>query len=301
MTPVLRRRGVRVALAGALLLAAGLTLWLVARGAEPTANPHAGTLSRAEAGRILKAVDAAAAGQSQAALVAEGRRQFRSSDIARSGESCQTCHVDASSNPGLGVITHDGTGGDPITGPRDAPALWDVKETAPYRWGGDMPTLEAMAADTVKNHFAGGASLSDAEVAERVAALVAYMRSLDAPTTDFDNGTLSAAARRGEELFQGKGGCIGCHGGPAFTDNGFHPLQIDPPAGDPGQPGSNPPAFNTPGLRDVANTAPYMHDGRLETLEEVVQFYNSESTISPLGLTGQERADIVEYLKSLSR
>jgi cytochrome c peroxidase len=301
MTAALHRRSVRLALVGALVLAAGLTLWLVARGGEPPVNPHANTLTRAEGARILKAVDAAAAGQSNAELVAEGRRLFRSSEVARSGESCQTCHVDAATNPSLGTITHDGSNGDPITGPRDAPALWDVKDTAPYRWGGDLATLELMAADTVTNHFEGGATMSEAALAERVAALVAYMRSLDPPQTDFDNGTMTAAARRGEELFQGKGGCIGCHGGPAFTDNGFHPLQRNPPAGDPGQPGSNPAAFNTPGLRDVANTAPYMHDGRLATLEEVLRFYNQDSTVAPLGLTATEQADIIEYLKALSR
>ena len=301
MTAALRRRGVRAVLAGALLLAAGLTLWLVARDAEPPANPHAGTLSRAETGRILNAVEAAAAGQSEAELVAEGRRLFRSSAVAKSGESCQTCHVDAAANPGLGVITHPSGDSDPIDGNRDAPALWTVKETAPYRWGGDIPTLEAMAADTVRNHFDGGAGMSEAEVAERVAALVAYMRSLDPPTTDFDNGTLSADAREGEELFQGKGGCIGCHGGPAFTDNGFHTLPLSPPANDPGQPNSRPPAFNTPSLRDVANTAPYMHDGSLKTLADVVDFYNTRSTIAPLGLDPEERRKIVAYLEALSR
>jgi cytochrome c peroxidase len=301
VTAVLHRRGVRIALLAGLVLAAGLTLWLVARDGEPAANPHANTLSRAEGARILQAVDAAAATQSNAELVAEGRRLFRSSDVAKSGESCQTCHVDASTNPSLGPIPHDGSDG--ITGPRDAPALWTVKDTPPYRWGGDIATLELMAADTVRNHFEGGASLNEDEVGERVAALVAYMRSLDPPTTDFDNGTMSAAARRGEELFQGKGGCIGCHGGPAFTDNEFHPLQRNPPLPprDPGQPGSNPPAFNTPSLRDVANTAPYMHDGRLRTLAEVIDFYNRDSTVSPLNLTTAEQADLVAYLEALSR
>jgi cytochrome c peroxidase len=301
MTAALRRRPVRVAILGALILAAGLALWLVARGEEPAANPHAATLSAAESARILKAVDAAAAGQSPAELVAEGRRLFRSAAVAKSGESCQTCHVDASTNPSLGVIPHDGTNGDPIDGPRDAPALWSVKDTAPYRWGGDIPTLQAMAADTVRNHFEGGAAMSDAEVAQRVAALVAYLRSLDPPTSDFDNGTLSPAARRGEELFQGKGGCIGCHGGPDFTDNDFHVLRRQAVPGDPGRPGSSPPAFNTPGLRDVANTAPFMHDGSLATLEDVVRFYNNDSVLAPLGLTGPEIDDLVAYLEALSR
>ena len=56
---------------------------------------------------------------------------------------------------------------------------------------------------------------------------------------------------------------------------------------------------NTPSLRDVANTAPYFHNGAFKTLHEVVQFYNSQSAIAPLNLTGQEIDDLVAYLESL--
>src|SRR5207247_8712776 len=67
-------------------------------------------------------------------------------------------------------------------------------------------------------------------------------------------------------------------------------------------------AFTTPTLREVANTAPYMHDGSEKTLEEVVAFYNKggyrnkwlSPKIKPLNLTKQEQQDLVEFLKALS-
>jgi cytochrome c peroxidase len=67
-------------------------------------------------------------------------------------------------------------------------------------------------------------------------------------------------------------------------------------------------AFKTPGLRNVALTAPYMHDGSLKTLEEVMEFYNKggepnpnlDGGMRPLGLTPEEIADLVEFMKSLT-
>ena len=71
-----------------------------------------------------------------------------------------------------------------------------------------------------------------------------------------------------------------------------------PGANDPGAP--NPPhAFNTPQLRDVANTAPYMHNGVFATLRRVVEFYDKTASTAPLGLSEQQIQDLVAYLKAL--
>ncbi len=67
-------------------------------------------------------------------------------------------------------------------------------------------------------------------------------------------------------------------------------------------------AFMTPTLRNVANTGPYMHDGKLKTLQDVVDFYAGEGNSNPfldeemrtIALTGQDRRDLVEFLKSLT-
>jgi cytochrome c peroxidase len=265
-------------------------------GEERAVDPHArvGTLEAGRLDRVLRATEAASASETETQLVARGERLFRSTDLVKRGESCNTCHTAGGANPDLGVIRHP-VEPDDFTGPRDAPALWGAGRTAPYGWTGETDSLEEFVAGTIVSHFE-----DEDPTPERVAALTAYLESLDPPTTSFDLGTMSAAAQRGQELFQGKGGCVGCHGGPLFTDNDLHALGVPQAAGDqdPGAP--NPPgAFNTPTLRDIANTAPYMHNGRLGTLREVVEFYNRESTVSPLELTEREIDDLVEYLKSL--
>lgn len=155
---------------------------------------------------------------------------------------------------------------------------------------------------------------------------------------------LDASARRGLKLFLGRGNCHFCHGGPLLSDLEFHDLGL--PGDDPGrsrglealrrsefvgtgrwsdepegrarfQVGQLPrhrhpaPEFRTPSLRNVTATAPYMHDGRLATLEEVVAFYSTleeqrdhpppgETILEPLALTEREQADLVAFLESLT-
>ena len=132
---------------------------------------------------------------------------------------------------------------------------------------------------------------------------MAYVKTIKPPATRFDQGTMSDAALRGEALFQGKGGCIECHVGASFTDGLVHNLRVPEAAGDDdwGAAKTGPllRAFNTQSLRDVRNTAPYMHNGHFKTLEEVVDFYNRESVLAPLNLTAAEQADLVAYLESL--
>jgi cytochrome c peroxidase len=130
-----------------------------------------------------------------------------------------------------------------------------------------------------------------------------------------DEKALSESAKRGLELFRGKARCTRCHSGFNFTDEKFHNLGIgwDTNTVDLGRymVTNNPEdigAFKTPTLREITRTAPYMHDGRFKTLEEVVKFYNQggiknphqDNTIIPLELTEQEQQDVVALLKSLN-
>ena len=128
-------------------------------------------------------------------------------------------------------------------------------------------------------------------------------------------GPFSAGAQRGLTLFFGQARCALGHRLPLFTDDGFHNTGVGW--------GSAPPdlgryevtgrdddrgRFRTPPLRDVARTAPYMHNGSLATLEAVVDFYNRggrpnpslDTFVRPLGLTDGERADLIVFLRSLS-
>ena len=157
-------------------------------------------------------------------------------------------------------------------------------------------------------------------VARVAAALHAYMRSLvsiDAPFDAYIEGNtdaLSAPARRGFELFVGKAMCAECHGGPMFTDNKVHVTGV-------AQRGALAPpvdlgvddrgGFFTPPLRDVENTGPYMHDGSLATLSDVIAFYrrggdatgyvgDKDPLIVPLDLTDDEAKDLDAFLRSLT-
>ena len=252
-------------------------------------DPHA---PREVSKDVLNAVDKITRTASQAELVARGRELFRSSAVAKDGESCQSCHTDGGANADVGTTPH-GIPGDvdqSFVGPRDPPTLFNVGRTDPYFWIGDVATLNEVSIATMQNHFlptALGNLNADA------AALTVYMESIRPPTTDFDRGTMSAGALRGLELFQGKAGCVECHGGPDFTDNLFHntlvpqapPMFSGAPAnndrGKQAPSGANAGkicpmtlqdlnalvpaecAFNTPTLRGngLAGTAPFMHNG----------------------------------------
>jgi cytochrome c peroxidase len=136
--------------------------------------------------------------------------------------------------------------------------------------------------------------------------------------------TLTAQEKRGFELFfteseprMGKRGadCFHCHGGADFTDHSFHNngLSTTEDVGLEKTTGlaSDRYKFSTPSLRNIARTAPYMHDGRFATLEEVIEHYNApptrSATLDPnlakhpqgLGLEEQDKAALIDFLKTL--
>jgi cytochrome c peroxidase len=130
-----------------------------------------------------------------------------------------------------------------------------------------------------------------------------------------DKKALSPQQVRGMDVFFNKAKCDACHEGINFTLNAYHNLGIgtDKPEPDPGRFAvSKKPedwsAFKTPTLREIANTAPYMHDGRFRTLEEVVDFYdkggipnkNLDERMKPLHLTAADKRNLVEFMKALS-
>jgi len=151
-------------------------------------------------------------------------------------------------------------------------------------------------------------------------ALAAFQRTLVTEPSPFDRflagdaNALSDDAKAGLELFRGDAGCIECHHGPLLSDGKFHRLGVSPRDEGRFQATGNPEdrfRFRTPSLRNIADTAPYMHDGSLKTLDDVVMFYyRGISDSGPGGLApdvhalrGQSFSDmplIVEFLKSLS-
>lgn len=130
-----------------------------------------------------------------------------------------------------------------------------------------------------------------------------------------DRKAISDSAKRGFELFQNKAACAKCHQGFNFTDNGFHNIGVKS-LGDTEDEGRFAHrkikilkgAFKTPTLRDIELTSPYMHNGIYKTLEEVVDHYdrggdtktNLSPNMQPLGLTEQEKKDLVAFMKTLT-
>jgi cytochrome c peroxidase len=154
-----------------------------------------------------------------------------------------------------------------------------------------------------------------------VKALAAFVRTIFSGNSSFDRfeagdrTALSVEAQRGFKLFKRKAKCTKCHKGFNFTDEQFHNTGVglydpDPDLGRYGitNRDEDKGAFKTPTLRDVAHTAPYMHDGSLETLEEVIQFYDEggiknpylAKELKPLRLTFQEKGDLLAFLNSLT-
>jgi cytochrome c peroxidase len=302
-------RSVRIALAGVAAAAAVATVavapWQHEATASKQVDPHA-TIhwSKARLHHLLAATEQATQAVSADQLVAQGRDLFRSTDVSRTGESCQSCHTEGGANAAIGTIVHPRNPTD-FKGARDPLALYGVTQTAPYTWGGTVPTLQQQTINVVKNFFKAGATQPDAVTGQQAAALLAFMKTITPPVSPIDLGTMSAAAVRGENIFNGKGQCAHCHTGSLFTDrlqhnDGVPPLpgETDPGANGTGNPDPN--GFDTPTLRDIANTGPYMHNGEFKTLEDVVNFYN---TIGPgghgLSLKPDEEADLVAFLKAL--
>lgn len=127
---------------------------------------------------------------------------------------------------------------------------------------------------------------------------------------------LSESARRGEALFfSERVGCSNCHAGANFTDEKYHNLGVGMEAPDPDlgryevtKDDKDRGAFKTPTLRNVELSAPYMHDGSQETLEDVVEWYNKgghpnehlSDKIKKLNLTDQEKQDLVAFMRGLT-
>lgn len=273
------------------------------------------------------------------AKVALGQRLFHDPLLSGDGSvACATCHrADRAFTDALPVSR--GVGG--RAGLRNAPSLLDVAYRRPLFWDGGSPSLEAqvlapleaedeMDADlaALLDRLAAHAeypALFDAafgegpSVATLTRALAAFERTLLSGPTPYDRhragevGALPDAARRGLALFEGRAGCVACHAAPRFTTDGFEDNGLARALSDSGRARvtlrpEDAYRFRVPSLRGVARTAPYMHDGRFATLEEVVAHYDrgGEGTpgqsphVRPLRLTPEERADLVAFLRALS-
>ena len=181
-----------------------------------------------------------------------------------------------------------------------------------------MKNLGAIAGYQEQFRAVFGTGVTPEGVAKAIAAYERMILSGNSPYDKFRAGNakaLSASARRGLALFEGKANCVKCHAGFNFTDESYHNIGVgmDAPSPDLGRftvtkRDEHRGAFKTPTLRDVAKHPPYMHDGSAASLAEVVAIYNRGGTpnpwlsgeIKPLGLSAAEQTDLVAFMESLT-
>jgi cytochrome c peroxidase len=272
--------------------------------------------------------------------IALGRRLFHERALSRTREvSCASCHDQAHA---FADPRRFSAGVEGRLGTRNSPSLANLAWGTSFFWDGGAPTLEQQAIAPIKSPDEMDLTLREAN--ERLAAdpsyleafrraygegpseatlpraLASFVRILVSGSSRFDRhrrgdaAALTPAERRGLEIFNGeKGECFHCHVGwnlttQAFRNNGIAAGDPDPGrarlTSRPGDAGR----FKVPTLRNVAVTAPYMHDGSLATLDEVIDHYarggrghpNTDPGLRSLDLTPQDRADLKAFLEALT-
>jgi cytochrome c peroxidase len=255
-----------------------------------------------------------------------------------SAQSCASCHS-PSYGWGDGLAVGVGHGMQKLG--RHSPTIINAAWGSIFMWDGRLASLEDQALGPIQS--AGEMNMPLEKLMKRLdsiseykpifarvfpdegmtpktlaKAIATYERTVVSERAPFDawvegdDKAISEQAKRGFVVFTGKAQCAACHEGWNFTNDGFQDIGL--PSDDVGR-GTFVPgvikmvhAFKTPGLREIARRGPYMHDGSLATLEDVVEHYDHggiarpsrSDLMRPLGLTGQEKTDLVAFLKTLS-
>lgn len=254
-----------------------------------------------------------------------GRDLFRDPILSRDRTiSCATCHEAERAFTDAQPLAR-GIGG--RTGDRRTPSIINRAFGKKFFWDGRTATLEQQVLQPVSNPKEMDLALEDAvrrlktsdyaarfrkvfghevEAEDAAKVLATFVRTILAGDSAYDRfvagerSALGPEAQLGLKLFRGKAGCIRCHVGGNFTDERLHRTGVGARETDV--------AFKTPTLREVARRAPYMHDGSLAKLEEVIDFYDKgpakdavvDSEMEPLNLSTSEKQALLAFLHSLS-
>jgi cytochrome c peroxidase len=255
-----------------------------------------------------------------------------------SAQSCGNCHS-PSFGWGDGLAVGVGHGMQKLG--RHSPTVINAAWGGIFMWDGRLATLEEQALGPIQSPGEMNMPLDqlmkrlesvpeykpmfvrvfpeEGVTAKTLAKAVAtYERTVVSERAPFDawiegdETAISGEAKRGFAVFNGKAQCAACHEGWNFTNDGFQDIGLS--SDDIGRGKfvagviKMEHAFKTPGLREIARRAPYMHDGSLATLEQVVEHYDRggvdrpsrSDLMKPLGLTIEEKADLVAFLKTLT-
>ncbi len=275
--------------------------------------------------------------------VALGRFLFFDKRLSKDNRiACATCHIPALAFTDGQPVS---TGINRQQGGRSAPTALNRAFTKGQFWDGRAATLEAQSVGPLTNPIEHGFIDNAAMVAKlnRIQgyqnlfkdvfgkkitvdtvgqAIATFQRTLlsgNSPFDHFESGkdskALSDTAKRGLKLFRGKARCSICHSGFNFSDENFHNLgvgwgyeSLDVGRYNVTKKQMDLGGFKTPTLREIEHTAPYMHNGSLASLKDVITFYNDGGVknpflspfIVPLKLTDTEKKDLLAFLKTLS-
>ncbi|MDF7825983.1 cytochrome c peroxidase [Pontiellaceae bacterium B12227] len=206
-----------------------------------------------------------------------GKQLFHDATLsAQQWQSCTSCHPDGRIDGLNWDLLNDGFGNS-----KNVKSLLQAHYTAPTTWTGVRPNAEtSVRAGIMFSHMINWKNDEDLY-------LDAFLKAEQpVPSPYLVDGELSAAAVRGQTIFNAR--CTGCHSGTYLTDQSLHDVGTGT-AIDAGP-------FDTPSLIEVWRTAPYLHDGRAQTIDDVVEVFSHGSTS---GLSETEIDDLVEYVKSL--
>lgn len=278
--------------------------------------------------------------------VALGRKLFYETRLSGDNtQSCASCHAQAFGFTDNGKAFS--TGIDGLQGNINAMAVINIGWASELFWDGRAAGVEAQAGMPVENPIemhetwanvvtklsadpdyraAFKTAFGTEEISKDLAtkAIAQFERTLISGNSEYDKfkrgepHTMSESAIRGMDLFFSEtADCFHCHSFDLFTDNAFHNNGLDQTlwegnigraavTGNSADHGK----FRTATLRNIAFTGPYMHDGRFQSLEEVIEHYNSgiryTGTLDPLltrgnlNLTGQQKTDLLEFLHTLT-
>ena len=274
-----------------------------------------------------------------------GKKLFSEKILSKdSSVSCASCHIP---NFAFADTVSFSVGIEGKLTKRNTPSVLNMKNRPYYFWDGRAASLEDQALMPIQNPDEMGLPIDEAvkrlnqsreynllfqkifgqkpTVQNLAAAFSAFEKTLETVDSKFDDWSnnlknLTAAEERGRQLFVGdKAKCFDCHRMEDFTTDEFKNIGLynGKELNDAGlfnltNKETDMGKFKTPGLRNIAVTAPYMHNGMFKTLEEVVEYYNNpkkfvtnsinidDALKTPLGLTEKEKADLIAFLKTLT-
>lgn len=257
--------------------------------------------------------------------------------------SCASCHI-----PHFGfadtVAFSIGVGGKKTS--RNSPSVMNVLARPSFFWDGRVETLEEQALHPISNPDEMNLPISEAvkrlnqsvyytrnfkhifgELPNKTnlgKAIAAFENTLESSSTHFDRymndiDSFSESEKRGQEIFNEKGKCFDCHFGPDFTGDEFKNIGIfngknfnDSGRYKISRKKEDIGSFKVPGLRNIAITAPYMHNGLFKTIREVIDYYDTPNAFindainrdillsEPLKLTEQEKQDLEAFILTLT-